>query len=82
MRLEDSADITTSSKSMITKTKRKCKEFWLRNSSIMLMILAQLISSLMSVAAKILQTSDKDYEALDTRQVCVRRIRLKLDQEN
>jgi hypothetical protein len=82
MRLEDYADTTASSESTITKTKRKCKEFWSRNSSIMLMILAQLISSLMSVAAKILQTSDKAYEALDTRQVCVRRVRLKLGQGN
>jgi len=39
----------------------------------MLMVLAQLISSLIAVAAKLLQTSSEDYGALDTRQVCAQR---------
>jgi len=49
------------------------RDIWRRNSSIALMILAQLISSFMAVAAKLLQTAGHERGALDTRQVCNRK---------
>jgi hypothetical protein len=61
------------SESTITEAKRRWRGFWRRNSSIVLMVLAQLISSFIAVAAKLLQTSSEDYGALDTRQVCAQR---------
>ena len=73
MMLPEYADTTMFSESTTAEAKRKWRGFWLRNSSIMLMVLAQLISSLIAVAAKLLQTSSEDYGALDTRQVCAQR---------
>jgi len=60
-------------KSTITEAEGKWTGAWLRHRSIALMILAQLISSLMAVAAKLLQTASKECGALDTSQVYTRR---------
>ncbi|KAJ5589248.1 hypothetical protein N7537_011926 [Penicillium hordei] len=53
------------------KRKRRWRELWRQNRSVLLMALAQLISSLTAVAAKLLQTAAQENEALDTGQVLI-----------